>query len=198
MSNQINKITKRYLIDILNLSFFSESVSWDGVDQFHALPILDQTDNELAGKMELRGALLINKKMKTALRVIVTLSDYHKSFRVNYRLVGLKEKIDTVDGTMYPFEHLKIDVSASDSNVGLKQDSSYSFFVNCGEDTDRFTANLVSFVLSSELIATQDTEVFSDIIESNVLNHPASAGDPHYSPVFSISKLDVDNYLKGY
>jgi hypothetical protein len=182
---------------MLNLTFFSNTVSWDGIDQYHALPILDQFDNALAGKTEIRGALIVSKKMKSALRLLVTLSDHRGSFQVNYRIKSLKDKVDLGNGFVFPMEHVDVDVSAADTNLGLRQDSSYSFSLNnIMVESGTYITNLLDFIISSEFIATQDTNIFDDLLDKDVLNYPPCAGDPHYCPVFLVSKLDVGNYIK--
>jgi hypothetical protein len=55
----IGKITKKYIIDFLNALLFSNSVLWDGDDQFNELPIFETTAEE-GLRTEQRGALFGN------------------------------------------------------------------------------------------------------------------------------------------
>jgi hypothetical protein len=188
--NNIVLITKKYVIDMLNATMFSNTLMWDGIDQFNELPILTVEDDKNI-RMEQRGALFLHRRSQMALRMVVTA---HESIsqRVCYRIMGIHDTLimDDPRKTFYPPEYLKVDFSIADTNLGMSQDSAYSFSYNIPVDASKekgIVFNFLRFLMDSEVIAYEDVELFKDML-NDVLSLPPVPGDPHFKPIYSISQ----------
>lgn len=186
----ITKLTKKYIIDMLNAILFSNVLAWDGVDQYNELPIVGVEDDKKT-KVEQRSALFLHRKQPMALRVLVTASQ-HMSQKVCYRIVGIKKKLETEDPrrTFLPMEQMYLDFSIADTNLGLMQDSSYSFSINfdCAIEKEKSVVfNLLRFMLDSEFVAYDDPELFADLL-IDIESQPPVSGDPHFKLVYGINR----------
>jgi len=187
MNPRMVQITKKYILDTLNSLFFSNTVMWDGIDQFNQLPILT-SENDKNYHYEQRGALLIHKDRFTAFRAVITVQE-QSHFAACYRVANIKEPIKVLltenlvkETTIFPL-HYPIDVSVSDGSVGVKAYSAVSFFNNI-DSNDSIAFKLVPLLLNSYLIAYEDRSVFEDLLEDSRSQIPYP-GDEHYSPIFS-------------
>jgi len=191
----IEKITKKYIIDYLNTLLFANTVLWDGVDQFHELPILHAT-NEDGYRTEQRGGLFVDRKTSRALRMSVVATESTVQ-GVCYRCVGLKEacRVDEGNKIYYPLDGIVIDVSIADLSLGAKDPSSYSFCDNTNENGDITNARLFALlrhILGSAFLAITNEELFKDLI-NEALSTPPLVSDPHYKPVFGVKDVP-DSY----
>lgn len=183
---QIVKLTKKYIVDFLNALCFSNTISWDGDDQFNEFPIFS-TETEERRREEQRGALLVHNKYAWALRVLVTVIEDTKQ-QVCYRITGLKNlvKLDNPERVCVPFDALDIDFSIADLNLGMQEPSSYSFADNITADINRARIfSLLRFLLDSSLIASDDKELFEGLL-IDTLSFPPFSGDGHYVPVYGV------------
>jgi len=201
MSDNVSRLTKRYIIDMMNATFFSEQVSWSGIDQFHQLPVIDSFDNELCTKTEVRGVVLVNRKMKTAIKMVIIMSEDIRAsggFKVCYRFKSLEKQSKINENLFYPLSQVRVDISAADLNLGLQQDSAYCFSVNNNPtDESKHVSCLLSFIINSELVESDDKGVFDEFFgETDLLNYPPCVGDNHYKPVFASYESKSENYLK--
>jgi len=192
-TRHINKITKKYVIDMFNALIFSNSVLWDGDDQFNELPIFS-TEREGESREEQRGAIFVSKKTSNAVRLLVSV-DVSINQRVCYRVVGLKTpvRIDSDKQLYYPFEGHSLDVSVADLNLGKQDPTSYSFYDNTnptGEISNSRLFTLVSFVTSAAFIALDKKEVFDDLLLDE-LSIPPAMSSPHYKPVFGAMNAEA-------
>jgi len=192
----MGKITKKYIIDFLNALLFSNSVLWDGDDQFNELPIF-ATSTEEGMRSEQRGALFVNRKNSKALRLSVVATETTIQ-RVCYRLCGLREplRINEDKRLYYPLDGLIIDMSIADLNLGNSDSSSYSFSDNTndsGKLNNKKTFTVLEYLLTSSFIAIENQAIFSDLIDQQ-LSHPPLPSDPHYNPVFGVRDV-VDNCI---
>lgn len=186
-------VTRRYIIEFMNALLFSNTVLWDGVDQYNALPILESSRIPKAGdepgfSQESRTALLVDRSTTSALRLVVTPVEFaYKS--VCYRLVSLKEQL-TIENpklAVYPLESTKVDFSISDLQLGTNEPSSYSFCDNTSPDgsvTNARLFRLLKFLISAELLAYDSKELFSDLLDPPSV--PPVSSDPHYVPIFGV------------
>lgn len=187
---QIIKLTKKYIVDFLNALCFSNTVSWDGDDQFNELPIFT-TEIEEGHREEQRGALLVHNKYSWALRLLVTVIEDTKQ-QICYRITGLKQivTLDDPKRVCIPFELLDIDFSIADLNLGMQEPSSYSFSDNIvkNADSSRVFA-LLRFLIESSLLASDDRKLFEEILV-DTLSFPPFSGDTHYIPVYGVQTKD--------
>lgn len=186
VDQHIGKITKKYIIDMLNALIFSNTVLFDGDDQYNQLPIFDFA-NEEGYRVEQRGALFVNGKSGKALRLLVVVTESTVQ-RVCYRLVGLKEaiRLDERKQLYYPLDGAVIDLSIADLNIGIKDATSYSFFDNTNEHGTVSNLRLFAIVkhlLNSVFITLDNKDHFHDLINDQ-RSLPPIASDPHYKPVF--------------
>lgn len=183
-------LTKKYLLDMLNATMFSNALMWSGIDQFNELPIL--TNEEDKGiKMEQRGALLLHRRTPAALRMIVTAHE-SASQRVCYRIANIKEKVvvDELRRSFLPYEKLHLDFSIADTNLGIAQDSACSFSYNVPVENGAeksIVFNLLRFLMEAEFVAYDDQAVYADLLD-DVLSLPPVPGDPHFKPIFSLNR----------
>lgn len=186
------KITKKYIIDMLNSMFLEKSVHWTGEDQFHKLVLLDHTDD--GGLItESRGAFLVHAKLPWAIRILVT-KEEDSSQRVCYRVTTIKDRISFSDPhkNCLPPSELQLDFSIADLNLGLSDWTSYSFCDNlystCNSDTSdkERLFNLLKFMLDSSVHTKDDISLFEDLVGDGK-NYPPIAGDLHYSAIYSQS-----------
>lgn len=188
--DNIIKLTKKYIIDMLNAILFSNVLNWNGIDQYNELPIISIEDDKKA-KVEQRSALFLHRKHPIALRVLVTATE-NIGQKVCYRLAGIKEKIEVEElrRVFLPMEQMYLDFSIADTNLGVMQDSSYSFSINFDRKSDKdknIVLNLLRFLLDSELIAYDDKDLYKDLID-DIKSLPPVPGDPHFKPVYGINQ----------
>jgi len=193
----IGKITKKYIIDFLNALLFSNSVLWDGNDQFNELPIFKTTVEDGVHK-EQRGALFVNSKSSKALRLSIIAIETTIQ-QVCYRLCGLNEplRIDEGKRLYYPLDGIVIDVSIADLNLGSSEPASYSFSDNTnntGKLNNKKLFTILNYLLTSTFITIEDPEIFADLTEDH-LSSPPIPSDPHFRPVFGVRDVidTVDN-----
>lgn len=184
-TTRIMQLTEKYIIDFLNALCFSNTIAWDGIDQFNELPILASVDDSDT-KQEQRGGFLVHKKYPWAICVLVTLLEDSKQ-QVCYRLTSIKEKlqVDDPDKVCLPFDSLDVDFSVSDLNLGSSLSSSYSFCDNVGDQSSRICA-LLRFMLNSAFVSKNDPIQFGSVL-TDVRSFPPMAGDIHYKPIFGVS-----------
>lgn len=192
----VERITKKYIIDFLNALLFSNTVLWDGDDQYNELPIFDAS-NDGKFRTESRGALFVNKRVSRAVRVLVTVHESTRQ-RICYRIKGLNAptKIDGDSNLFYPLENVAIDFSVCDLNLGLSDPSSYSFSDNVNADglpdaSKMFT--LLKYFLGATFVAIDDKEIFTDVL-TDILSQPPVPSDPHYKPVFGVAPHEPDSH----
>lgn len=195
--NHAVKITKKYIIDMLNAMFFEESVHWTGIDQFHKLVILDQTEDG-GMKTEVRGAFLVHEKLPWALRVLIT-KEEDTFQRVCYRVTTLKERVAFSDPhkNCIPPSDVYLDFSIADLNLGLADWTSYSFHDNI---EDKFRSDpvhiervfsLLKFILNSSVHTKDDAAALFEDLVGDGKNYAPIAGDLHYEAVYAKeSKID--------
>lgn len=188
MSDRIVKMTKRYIIDLLNSLCFSNTVSWDGVDNYNSFPLFS-SGNE-SDPQEQRGFFLVDTRKPVALRVLITMQDV-SMFKVCYRIKNIPSAIqfDNPTKICYPMSSsVGIDFSIADLNVGVEEVGAYSFSDNTTVDhiasQDRLF-NLVKFILNSALVVKEDPDLFSDMLNELASQIP-QAGDIHYKPVYEV------------
>jgi hypothetical protein len=183
-SNSVAVITKKYVINLLNSLIFSNTLCWDGEDQYNYLPILHTDEDE---KLEQRAALLVHKKYPLALRLIVSVLNEEDGKKVCYRLKSITDDIyvDAMNKTVRPFDTLNLDFAISDLNLAVRDDSALSFHDFYGRSTGRIFS-LLKFLLDSDLIVFRDPKVFADIILADGTTPPVSS-DMHFDPVFEVN-----------
>jgi len=184
--SQVVKVTKRYIIDVLNFMLFRGIVGWDGIDQYNSLPIF-HSEEDGPVRIENRGALLIHNKYPWALRLLVTFEDGTNQ-KVSYRIVAPKNKISVHNPqrVLLPPSNLNLDFSIADVNLGLEDATSYSFFDNfnsTGEISKEVIFSFLTFLLNAEFFAKQEKEIFEDLL-LDTCSFPPSSGDIHYSPIY--------------
>jgi len=193
-NKHMSVVTRRYIIEFLNALLFSNTVLWDGVDQYNELPILDNVkipkdSDKTAYISETRTALLVDRGGCTALRLLVTpIEVSNKS--VCYRLASLNMPIRLEDPkiNLHPLESTMLDFSISDLQLGINEPSSYSFCDNMAQDgsiTNQRLFKLLKFLISSDLYAYENNEVFFGLLDQR--STPPLSSDPHYVPIFSVS-----------
>lgn len=189
----ILKITKKYILDHLNAQFFANTVIWDGIDQYNELPILYVTEDK-SPKFEHRGALILSRDRPIALRLLATtVESYRQS--ICYRVTGIKKpiRIDDYRKIYYPLDHITIDFSIADLNLGVNEPSSYSFYDNTSPDGTAKNKKLFTFLkhlLSSYFIAFDKPSIFEDIMH-DLLSFPPVTTDRHYLPIFGVQELET-------
>lgn len=194
MSDQVHyhveRISKKYIIDFLNAFFFAQAVLWDGDDQYNDLPIFNNR-TEGTEQWEQRGALLVHRKNQTALRLLVTATKDTRQ-KVCYRLAGIKEplQIDEHKKVYYPLDNVIVDMCIADLNLGVYEQSAYSFF-DASEKTDHISTKklfaLVEFLLNCYYLSLDRKALFEDLILDQ-FSFPPSVIDEHYLPVFGVKK----------
>jgi hypothetical protein len=184
MNDQIIILTKKYIIDFLNALCFSETVFWDGVDQFNEMPIF-HSSNEEVERIEQRGAFLVHKKYPWALKVLITLIE-GSTQSVCYRIIGIDNQIKISDPKKecIPFELTNIDFSIANTNLGLNRISSYSFADNVNENSVRLF-KLLDFLLTAAFVTKEEPSFFEPML-NDIKSFPPIAGDPHYNSVFGV------------
>lgn len=182
-SNSVTVLTKKYIINLLNSLLFSNTLCWDGEDQYDYLPILHTDEDE---HLEQRAALLVHKKYPLALRLVVSTLTEEDGKKVCYRLRSITEDVyvDDMNKTVRPFDTLNLDFAIADLNLMVKDDASLSFHDFFGKSTNRIF-NLLKFLLDSDLVILRDPKVFADIILEDGTMPPVSS-DLHFDPVFEV------------
>jgi len=194
-NEHMSVVTRRYIIEFLNALLFSNTVLWDGVDQYNELPIIESIkfpkDEKNDGlTQESRSALLVDRGASEVLRLVVTPQELsYKS--VCYRLASLTAPVTLENPklNLYPLESTKIDFSISDLQLGTNEPSSYAFCDNTAADgsvTNQRLFKLLKFLISSELYAYDDRDLFMDL--AGILSTPPVSSDPHYIPIFGVSE----------
>lgn len=183
-SNSVTVITKKYLINLLNSLLFSNTLCWDGEDQYDYLPILQTNEDE---GLEQRAALLVHKKLPLALKLIVSVVSEDTCKKVCYRLKSITEDIyvDAVNKTVRPFDTLELDFSIADLNLSVRDDSSLSFHDFFGKSSGRIFS-LLKFLLDSDLIVLRDPKLFADLVVEDG-SYPPVSSDLHFDPVFEVN-----------
>lgn len=184
-SNNIVKLTKRYIVDFLNALFFSRAVAWDGDDQYNQIPLLTESE-DLGQRDEQRGVLLVHKKYNHALRLLITVTE-DTSQKVCYRITNLKEKLllDDPKKVCNPMEIPHLDFVIADLNLGIQEASSYSFLDTGKETSSQRVFSLLSFLLESIPVIHQQENLFEDLL-METKSWPPYAGDAHYSPIYGV------------
>jgi len=187
-SYYIGKITKKYIIDFLNALLFSNSVLWDGDDQFNELPILSTTTEE-GFHTEHRSALFVHSKTSKALRMSVYATETTIQ-RVCYRISGLQEPLRINEGKRlyYPLDGTTLDLSIADLNLGNNEPASYSFSDNndsTGKISNKKLFTVLNYLITSVLITIEDKDIFADLIDHQ-LSEPPLPSDPHFHPVYGV------------
>lgn len=188
MDSYTNKLTKRYIIDLLDTLIFSKTILWDGVDQFNEMPIFKESVED-GQRTEQRGGLFVNKKTARAIRLLVTAQETTTQ-KVCYRLMSLNKSTRIDDGKrlFYPFEAIVVDFSAADLNLGMRDPSSYSFSDNTHKTKEASTSRLFSLLghlLESQFITIDKEDMFIDMLDS-VESLPPMPDDPHFKMVFGV------------
>jgi len=195
------RITKDYIINLLNSLMFSQTVLWDGVDQFNELPILTSTGGA-EDRTEQRGALFVDNRYGRVLRLLVTIAEDspgkdHSVCRVCYRISGLKDatRVGSVNRTYYPFA-VPVDFSMADLRLGVKTPF-LTFSDNTSKDGESDNGKLMALVahlVSSVLVSVDDPELFQDML-NDVLSTPPIASDPHFNLVFGVASAGNDAFM---
>ena len=188
--DNIIKLTKKFIIDMLNAILFSNVLNWNGIDQYNELPIVSIEDDKKA-KVEQRSALFLHRKQPLALRVLVTATE-NMGQKVCYRVVGIKQKLEVEDfrRTFLPMEQMYLDFSIADTNLGVMQDSSYSFAINFDYKSGKeksIVSNLLLFLMESDFVAYDQVELYKELLD-DVLSLPPVPGDPHFKPVYGVNR----------
>lgn len=197
-SKHIGRLTKKYILDFLNSLLFSNTVLWDGDDQYNQLPIFAYS-NEHGFRTEQRGMLLVDLRSHRAIRasVVVTQNVVQK---VCYRLTGLKEaiRVDESKKFYYPLDGLVLDLSIADLNLGAYDMSSCSFSdntENSGTISNKKLFALLQHLLHCVFVTIDAKELFEDLIDE-ILSSPPVPSDPHYKPIFGI--IEEPNEFEGF
>jgi hypothetical protein len=188
MQDQVVTATKRYILDMLNFMVFGETVTWDGVDQYNALPIFHTIETE-AYVEECRGSLLVHKNRPTGFRLLISTHTALNVQKVCYRFVSIKDKIglDNPVRVILPSASLDFDLSISDLNLGINDSTAKSFYNNkdkTGDISKSVIMSLLRFLLDSEFYAIEDPDVFHDLIE-DACSFPPLTFDDHYALIKS-------------
>lgn len=183
MNAEIEKLTKKYILDLLNLTFFGEELNWDSVELYNSAPLLD-SEEEGYNKREQRGVVLVHKRKPFCMGLIITVIDEGKQ-SVCYRLFSIKETLKVIDGdkerTFTPSEFLDIDLSIADTNLGFSDPSSCSF---CNNKNTKFGLwSLLKFILDSNICTTDDLP-YDKAFLADLRTWPPLAGDIHFSPIY--------------
>jgi len=189
MNNTVIKVTKRYIIDMLNAILFEQTVNWEGIDQFNQMAIVAQEEDG-ATKLESRGGFFVHDKLPWALRVLATVEE-DTSQRVCYRICTIKDRVvfSKPQKNCLPPTDLVLDYSIADLNLGLADWTSYSFHDNIQNPYSSDVSHverifsLLKFLLSSSLHTKDDVDLFSDLVNARE-SQPPVAGDIHYSAVY--------------
>jgi hypothetical protein len=186
MQTSFIQITKRYIIDTLNLMFFEELCTWEGSNQYDTLPILT-TDSAGSSDMEHRGVLLVHKRIPHALRVLITKYD-GSEIKVCYRIKDITETcvINDPPKVVYPHTLAPIDFSISDQNLGAFQASSFTFANLNGKDfftNQSQLVNLSSFILLSIPVVLPEGSIFGDMLLDEFSEVPLTT-DSHFVPIY--------------
>jgi hypothetical protein len=177
-------LTKKYIIELLNALLFSETMSWEGKDQYNSLPVFNLEEGT-SETTEQRGALLVHKTNPWGLRLLVSIST-GDSKKVCYRLTNLYKELDVsaLNRKVKPLNTVCLDFSISDLNLAVKDDSALSFHDNIGKSNNK-VFNLLRFLLESEFVSIYDSSIFSDMLYDD-LSLPPLSSDVHYSPIFEV------------
>jgi hypothetical protein len=191
-SPDFSRITKKYIIDCLDLMFFEETCTWNGMDMFNELPILS-TEIQEPSDMEFRGCYLVHKRIPHGLRVLIARSNV-STIKVCYRICDITKTMIFSDPNkvVYPYNLAPIDFCLSDQNLGAFQPSSLTFAnlntVNF-ESSVQQLLNLSSFILSSALVFNQDSSCFASLLE-DPYSEPPLVNDKHFIPIFGASQQE--------
>lgn len=204
VNESLLRLTKKYIIDLLNCAFFGESIAWDGTDQFNEMFLLrSEEDNELDSPDNRRAIREVRSGYAfgtgsvgfnfVTLRILISVED-SSSKKVCYRITPITKRTDFSNDNgrtiRFPPEHLVFDFSISDLNLGIEDLSSYSFYDNIGNTGNIELAKLFKFLtilLNCNFISlADDEEAFEDLIDAQE-SHPPIVGDTHYAPVFGVN-----------
>jgi hypothetical protein len=175
------RLTKRFIIDMLNAMCFSATICWDGNDQFHQLPIFNCEEENKSQRTEQRGAILVHKAQPHAVKLLVTAHIGDKQ-QVCYRLTGIDKPIDVEEfrKTCYPIKAASLDFSMSDTELGIEKESSYCF-------SQERVFLLLKFLLDSHFLALDDKKLFKSLL-NDAISFPPVPGDLHFKPVYAVIK----------
>lgn len=182
--NNVATLTKKYIIDLLNLLFFSNTITWEDEDQFNYLPSLQRNEEDF---LDQRAALLVHKKYPWAVRLIISVIHEESTTKVCYRIKSIDKEIyiDDLNRTVLPFDVLNLDFSICDLNLAVKDNSSLIFHDFLGKSSSR-AINLLKFLLDSDLVILREFEVFSSLLLDDG-NLPPISSDLHFNPIFEVN-----------
>lgn len=187
-SEYLDIVTKKYLIDVLNIFFFADVVVFDNKSQFnelYSMNIIEIDDNTV---LDQRGALFVHSTYQKGFRVLIScLRDEEFIKAVCYRISNINQDIvlEYPTKVIKPFDNLKIDYSIAHINFGTKEDESYSVHDNIGYVVNPSSRlkNFLVFILNSNLVGYQNTEVFQDLLRDS-LSVPPNMDSQHYSSIY--------------
>jgi hypothetical protein len=186
----VERVSKKFIIDLLDSLFFAHAVLWDGDDQYNDLPIFtNQIDSE--DQWEQRGAILVHKREQKALRLLIT-AEKDKRQKVCYRMSSIKEPlhIDEHRKVYYPLNNVQIDFCIADLNLGVYEPTAYSFF-DASEKVDHISNkklfSLIEFLLNSYFLSLDNKSIFEEML-LDPFSYPPDAIDEHYLPVFGVKQ----------
>ena len=197
-SEYLDIVTKKYLIDVLNIFFFADVVVFDDKSQFNELYSMNIEEIDDNTILDQRGALFVHSVYQKGFRVLIScireklpgpslreVEYYIKS--VCYRITNINQDIvlEYPTKVIKPFDNLKIDYSIAHINFGVKEDSSYSMCDNIGYVVNPSSRlkNLLVFILNSNLVGYQNIEVFQDLLKDS-LSIPPDMDSQHYSSIY--------------
>lgn len=183
----INQLTKKYILDLLNLTCFSNKLCWDGDDLYNDFPIFQFQEDD-GKKEELRGVVLSSKNTNNAMRMTISVIDSKMTKEVCYRVTNLLSPIVINDErTLKPFDKLSFDVSISDLDFGMDNNSN-TFSYNLGgkekfqiSNTKLFS--FLRFLLSSDFTVVNDKSIFEELVD-DIASYPPLCIHKHYKPIF--------------
>lgn len=195
------RITKEYIINLINSLLFSNTVLWDGVDQFNEMPIFTSEQSD-GYRMEQRGALFVDNRFGRILRVLTTIEEDDPAgtgtCRVCYHMAGIKDqmRIGSSNRVYYPFVS-PLDFSVADLRLGVRTPF-LTFADNTEKNKEINSARVMSLVghlVSSTFIVIDERELFDDLLTST-LSLPPTASDPHFNLVYGVYPPDGLEYTE--
>ena len=177
---------------MVNSLLFSNTILWDGTNQFNELPIFssDITEDD---RREQRGAFFVDNHYGRVLRLLATLEEENlrgnSTCRVCYRLSSIQEKmrIGSANRIYYPFT-IPLDFSVSDLRLGVRTPF-LSFSDNTEKDNEVNLSKLMALIghlVASKFIVVDDENLFSDLLTSQ-LSTPPMASDPHFNLIYGVA-----------
>ena len=176
----MTSVLKKHSIELLNTMFFSNEFWWDGIDQFHLLPILESedADTEEESRMQQRCCYLVNNENVSALKCIITVSGSSIT-KVCYRILN-SGKIPSD----YNTHSNKLDFVLSDTKLGLEDGMSDYYYLNAsGFDNKESALKLLKTLLSSSIVVPDEDISYFELEASEVMSYPPYPGDRHFVPI---------------